>query len=399
MNTILVSRNGNYILAENNLYSIIEDKTYSLNEMSFEQYAGFLMENSSYLYKNKLMESVEIISQYRKLVYQICEHFKPDHRTSTIMEFEAKFGNLITENTLIFENWLSTAYNWTIGALIDHVKSYGPAFIKLAKDLMSFNIKAIMEDLRAILFSPEGMGLEAALAATGIGGAVPMVLWGLMLAYDVYLKITNDPESNWFNIIIDAIACAGAGATVYLGKLFRETLQFTGLFQKAAGKGVEEVVEVAVKNPKVGPMLKNLGEKISKQMPSITSNLRAGAEWAAKKLKVNWLTKAVDGFAEMMAKFLDKLGVKASKKVTQKFARNTSGRFQNQQLRNIAAMKQGLKTGFKQTAIAGTIMKGAETKTGQNLINKGLSFIGQNPYDDILKAGGQVGVDLGPAIE
>lgn len=384
MNSILVSRSGNYMLAEGNLYSFVEDKTYSINEMSFEKLVGFFKENSSYLYKNKLMESTEIISIHRKLVYQISELLKPSDRTSVIMEFEAKFGNLITENTLLFESWLSTAYNWTLGPLIDRVKSYGPGFIKLVKDLFSGNVKAFMEDIREILFSPEGMAIEAGLAATGIGGLGPAIAWGIMLAYDIYLKATGDPSSNWFNIVIDAIGCGGLA---YLGKAFRGGLQATGIFQRAAGKEIGEVVGAAAKNPKTAGMLKSVGEKISQKMPGITANLKAGAEWASKKLKINWFSKSVDNFTNMIAKFLDTVGVSASKKVQTKFAQGAGGRFQSGQLRNVAALQNGVKSGLKQGALATGIMRGAETETGQKIINKGLSAVGQNPYDDILKAG------------
>jgi hypothetical protein len=329
------------------------------------------------------------------MVYQICEYFKPADRTSIMMEFEAKFGNLITENTLLFESWLSTAYDWTIGALINRVKSYGPGFIKLAKDLFSGNIKAFMEDIRAILFSPEGMAIEAGLAATGIGGIGPAVAWGVMLAYDIYLKITNDPSSNWFNILIDAISCGGLA---YLGKAFRGTLETAGLFQKAAGKEITDVVGAAAKNPKTAGLIKNVGEKISQKLPGITATLKSGAEWASKKLKINWFTKVVDSFSNMMAKFLDTLGVTASKDVQKKFAQGAAGKFQSSQLRNVAALKSGVNSGLKNGALAYGIGKGAETETGQNIINKGLSAIGQNPYDDLLKAGKTTGLDFGPAV-
>jgi hypothetical protein len=384
------------MLAEGNLYSFIEDKTYSINEMSFERMAGFFKENSTYLYKNKLKESTEIISMHRKLVYQISELLNPSDKTSVIMEFEAKFGNLITENTLIFESWLSTAYNWTIGPLIDRVKSYGPGFVKLMKDLFSGNIKAFMEDIREILFSPEGMAIEAALTATGIGGLGPAIAWGIMLAYDLYLKfIANDPAGNWFNIIIDAVGAAGLAA---LAKGTKASLMVTGLFQKAAGKGVVEIAELAAKNPKTAGMVKSVGEQISKRMPAITSNLKAAAEWASKKLKINWFTKVVDSFTGAIAKFLDAVGVNASKKVQTKFAQGAGGKFQSGQLRNVSALQGGVKSGFKQGALAAGIMKGAETETGQKIINKGLSAVGQNPYDDILKAGKTTGLDFGPVV-
>lgn len=383
MEAILMSRNGNYILTENNLYSFIEDKTYTINEMSFERMMSFFKENSTYLYKNKLMESVKIISIHRKLVYQICEQFNPSDKTSMIMEFEAKFGNLITENTLLFESWLSTAYDWTIGALINRVKSYGPAAIKLAKDLFSLNIPALMEDLREIMFSPEGMAIEAILLATGIGGAVPAVLWGVLLAYDCYMKFKGDPQSSWFNIIIDAIGCASAGGLAYLGKYLRST----GIIAKTAGKGVEEAVVIASKNPATKEAVQKAGSFISNKMPVITKTMKDGAAWAAKKLKINWLGGMVDKFSGFMANILDKIGVQASKDVQKKFAQGVGGRFQSGQLRNVAALQNGVKSGLKQGALATGIMRGAETETGQKIINKGLSAIGQNPYDDIMKAG------------
>jgi hypothetical protein len=362
--------------------------------MSFERMMSFFKENSTYLYKNKLMESVKIISIHRKLVYQICEQFNPSDKTSMIMEFEAKFGNLITENTLLFESWLSTAYDWTIGALINRVKSYGPAAIKLAKDLFSLNIPALMEDLREIMFSPEGMAIEAILLATGIGGAVPAALWGVLLAYDCYMKFKGDPQSSWFNIIIDAIGCASAGGLAYLGKYLRST----GIIAKTAGKGVEEAVVIASKNPATKEAVQKAGSFISNKMPVITKTMKDGAAWAAKKLKINWLGGMVDKFSGFMANILDKIGVQASKDVQKKFAQGVGGRFQSGQLRNVAALQNGVKSGLKQGALATGIMRGAETETGQKIINKGLSAIGQNPYDDILKAGKTTGLDFGPVV-
>ena len=396
MTPILMSRNGAYILSENNLYSILEDKTYDLNEISIEKTLDFFKNNSIYLHKNKLMEGIEIIAIHRKIVYQLAETFDNDSKTSIILEFETKFGKLLTESTVLFEGWLSSIYNWTLGPLIDRVKSYGPRAIKFAKDIFTGNVTAMMEDIREILFSPEGMAIEAILTATGIGGFGPLIAWGVMLAYDVVLKAKNDPSSSWMNIFMDAIAVASAGGLAYIGKAIRST----GLIGKTAGKTVEETVAELGKNPQTAKMVQDAGQKVSQKLPAIQNRMKIASDWAAKNLKINWLSKGVDNFTAMIANFLDKIGIKAGNKQLGKalINPNTGRSFRaasKVSAANKGILQKGLKSGVTTGAIAGSLQAAANTNIGRNIIGKAMSLVGANPYDDIIKAADKTDVEFG----
>jgi hypothetical protein len=373
MNPILVSKNKNYIIFENSVYSNITDKTYTIDELGIEGIINIFKENAIYLYKNGLMESQKLLGLHRKMTYQILENVDVDTKSKIMMEYETKFGNLLFEAHIIVEDsWLSSLYNWTIGGLIDRVKSYGTGAVQMAKDLFTGNWKGFFQDIRTIMFSPEAIAIETILSATGIGGIGPAIAWGIMGIYDTYLISTNDPNASWWFLIIDFFCSLPALAV--LGKAFKTTLESAGILTKTAGKSMEEAITVAAENPKTVGLLSQIYNGIKNGLNSFINLMRKGAEWVGSKLKLTWAGKMVDAASQKIAKFLDFLGVKVSKDVSKKFATSKGVKgFQNAQARNVAGLKNAVKSGVQSGAIAGTVMGVTNSELGGSAID----YVGQ----------------------
>jgi hypothetical protein len=369
MTPILISKNKNYIILENSVYSNITDKTYTIDELGIEGIIDIFKENAIYLYKNGLMESQKLLGLHRKMTYQILENVDVDTKSKIMMEYETKFGNLLFEAHIIVEDsWLSSLYNWTIGGLIDRVKSYGTGAVQMAKDLFTGNWKGFFEDIRTIMFSPEAIAIDTILTATGIGGIGPSIAWGMMGVYDVYLIATNDPSHSWWYLILD-ILCA-LPALAVLGKFFKTTLEGAGILTKTAGKSMEECILTAAENPKTAGLLSKIYNGIKSGFEWFIGIMRKAAEWIGSKLKLTWAGKMVDTAAQKIGQFLDFLGVKVSKDVSKKFATSKGVKgFQNSQARNIAGLTSGVKSGFKSGAIAGTVVNTADSEMGKGAIN------------------------------
>lgn len=384
MENITITKNGMYLLTSENVYSVVEDKTYSIDEIEMPRWLDILNENTKYSIKNNLVEIKTLASYHRRVTYQLMEGLAEVKKFNLMLEYEGKFSNLLlTENIILIENWFSDAWNWTkdkvVGAfdwVVDKVKAFGSFAVKTGKDFIACitgkGCSPLFEDFREMLYSPVGIAIETFLSLSGVGTIAPIIAWGIMGLWDAYLLISGSPDFSWLNLILDII---GIGFGV-IAKGFRTLFGGASGIAKTAGKGVGEVVAQGLKNPATKGVFKQLGELIVKGANTIISPLKKAGEFLSTKLKIKWVGNVIDNFANQIAKIGDALGLTASKKVAAKFAKNTSGKFQSSQARNVAALKYGTKQGLKHGTIAGGIMAGMETETGQKSLQKVGDLVG-----------------------
>ena len=378
MENITISKNGMYLLTSENVYSVVEDKTYSIDEIEMPRWLDILNENTKYSIKNNLVEIKTLASYHRRVTYQLMEGLAEVKKFNLMLEYEGKFSNLLlTENIILIENWFSDAWNWTkdkvVGAfdwVVDKVKAFGTFAIKTGKDFVACitgkGCSPLFEDFREMLYSPVGIAIETFLAVSGVGTIVPIIAWGIMGLWDVYLLISGSPDFSWLNLILDILGI-GLGA---IAKGFRAILGGAEGIAKTAGKGVGEVIAQGMKNPATKSVFTRLASVLGEGLGKIIGPLKKAGEFISTKLKLSWVGRAVDGFTTQVAKLMDSLGVKAGKEATSKFAKNASGKFQSGQARNVAALKTATGQGLKHGTIAKGIMVGAESDTGQKTIKK-----------------------------
>lgn len=300
MDTLKISINGLYLLSEDKIYFAKEDKSYELNELSFGTIVDILKENTVFSLNHNIHEKTDLIKFQRKSIGQLLENFNIDEKTKLLFEFEYKFSNLILEN--INENALSDSWDW--------LKEKGK---KLGSSVLFKMGDTIFENLREALFSPIGIGVDTFLSVTGIGKIGVIAVWGMLGLWDISLALTNPSKFSWLNLIFDILGVAGTGA---LAKYTRGLFGGANGVLKFAGKGINEVVEMGMKNPKTAGVFVKIGNIIRNGASAIISTINAAGNILKNKLKLNWVGNALNKFSNYLGKILEAFGLVAKKGTT-----------------------------------------------------------------------------------
>lgn len=308
MNTLTLSVNGLYLLNEEKIYFTKENKSYDLNEITFSQWVDIFMENTSFAIQNKLIDSGVLYSFHRKMVYQLSEHLSFDKKNLLIFEYESKFNNtLLTEDTLILENWFTDAWKWTK----DKFNQLGGWAVTLGKNLASCaggsGCSPFFKQFRELMFNPASVGLQVFISTAfpGVGNIGMGILWGILTIYDGYLLVSGSSEFSWWNLFFDivGVVLSGVGAAA----AFRSAAGGTKVVASSAGASLDDVIGQAVKNPRLTSTLTKIGESLG----GLMSKLKPAADFLMNKLGLKWVGKAFSAIENVVAKLITKIGPKS----------------------------------------------------------------------------------------
>jgi len=373
-----LSQNGKYILANGMVYDISLDESVSINDLSFGFWFDFIKENSISSLFNKTKTTLEIQKILRETVYNISEIFDTDSKLNVLIEYETKFGNnLLIES----EENLSSKINETFDFVKSKLLSYGilseQSWWDKTKNFVSSTAKKVsdkisgawnwvkekgagwfFENLRSALFSWGGAAVQAFLssgATAGIGNVVLVIVWGAMLAYDLYLAVGGNV--NWVNLIIDivGIATTGPGAKI-VGEAFKKL----GIFGKKLP--LNSILETLSKSS-VGKWFVGIIEMAVKGLSGIVNTLTKGITWLAEKFGINFTNSS-----GQLQTFLNKAVTDISSSPTLKTVAGKVGQKAGKTLVKNVASKVGKAASTKvgQTAVAGGATYGINKKTGAN---------------------------------
>jgi predicted heme/steroid binding protein len=373
-----LSQNGKYILANGMVYDISLDESVSINDLSFGFWFDFIKENSISSLFNKTKTTLEIQKILRETVYNISEIFDTDSKLNILIEYETKFGNnLLIES----EENLSSIINETFDFVKSKLLSYGilseQSWWDKTKNFVSSTAKKIsdkvsgawnwvkekgagwfFENLRTALFSWGGAAVQAFLssgATAGIGNVVLVIVWGAMLAYDLYLAVGGNV--NWVNLIIDiiGIATTGPGAKI-VGEAFKKL----GIFGKKLP--LNSILQTLSKSS-VGKWFVGVIEMAVKGLSGISNTLTKGITWLAEKFGINFTNSS-----GQLQTFLNKAVTDISSSPTLKTVAGKVGQKAGKTLVKNVASKVGKAASTKvgQTAVAGGATYGINKKTGAN---------------------------------
>lgn len=367
-----ISYNGRYLTSNGRIYDVITDKSVMIESIHPLFWLEFMRENSVAAYKTKKLSEIDLQTMLRKSVYTISETFeKTENKVKTLMEYEMKFGStLLMESSYSFEKSLNQGWLFLIenavrnfpgyehliqeglwgdftsgvsnlagkawsgiksagGAVVDTVGQgldYVGGKVKQAGDWLADNtlvgswvaqgykwlkekgLKWLMEGLRSAVYSPVGIAVELFLTVTGVGAPVVMVVYGLLLLWDISLLLSGDANFSWWEIFFDVlgIVTSGVGAAPA-----RAAVKATGIIEKTAGKTLQETVEIgAKKGGVVGSFLKTLGNALGKGASYVLGWVKRGTEWLAK----NFGWKGLDKYVGNAKTYVDDL-VKSLNKV------------------------------------------------------------------------------------
>jgi hypothetical protein len=354
LNSLYLSNNGLYLLNDEKIFFAVEEKSYSLEEIELPKWVEILRENSEFSLKHELIDINELFSFNRKVTYQILERFSFDNKSKLMLEYESKFGKmLLTENTELTEGLLGKAWNWAKEQAVEVGGFWGKTGQDFLQCVTTNPFKSadscnpFFEDYRDMLFSPTGIAIETFLSVIGLA-PVPMVAWGIMLLWDISLMMSGSPEFSWLNLFFDFLG-VGFGA---LAKIAKGVFKTAGILGKSNGKSLAEVLQMAMKNPEAAQIIKKTETGLKSVGPSIISGLKSTGDFLSKKLGMKWVSKALDGVSEAMAKVLEAIGI-----VSRKEGVTTA---------------QGVKSGLKMGGLAKGIYTGLETEP----VQKGIGAIG-----------------------
>jgi predicted heme/steroid binding protein len=373
-----LSQNGKYILANGMVYDISLDESVSINDLSFGFWFDFIKENSISSLFNKTKTTLEIQKILRETVYNISEIFDTDSKLNVLIEYETKFGNnLLIES----EENLSSTINETFDFVKSKLLSYGilseQSWWDKTKNFVSSTAKKVsdkisgawnwvkekgagwfFENLRTALFSWGGAAVQAFLssgATAGIGNVVLVIVWGAMLAYDLYLAVGGNV--NWVNLIIDivGIATTGPGAKI-VGEAFKKL----GIFGKKLP--LNSILQTLSKSS-VGKWFVGVIEMAVKGLSGISNTLTKGITWLAEKFGINFTNSS-----GQLQTFLNKAVTDISSSPTIKTVAGKVGQKAGKALVKNVASKVGKAASTKvgQTAVAGGATYGINKKTGAN---------------------------------
>lgn len=244
---------------------------------------SFLKENSIFCFENNAGDFGKLNKLLREVSYALSDKMQRLNGYDFIYEFEKKFvPKLISESyeSVNFVKNLSNAWDF----IIEKYENFG--FVNEQKDASSFDQwiqtkgKDFIESLRNKLFSALGVGLQTFLSFTGFGQIAVTTVWGVLLAYDVYMQING--SNNWVNIIIDLLSFL-PGASGLVSKIFRGS----GKAIQSAGS-LEGALTNISQSPYGAKFVKLLGS-FSGWASKILNHVKEGILWLSKKFGLTYL--------------------------------------------------------------------------------------------------------------
>jgi hypothetical protein len=378
---------------ENTLYDIATDTTFSMDSTDIGFWITFLKENSEQSYKNSLTKYSDIQKLIRETSYHISNFFTGIEKDTFLFEFESKYSNkLITEDTNLEVNLdkLNSSWDFIIGKLntIKEQSTLSKIGGKISSGIDWVKEKGIdwfFEGLRDALQSWGGAAVQTFLATYGAavgGNVVLVVVWGAMLAYDIYKGTQGNWD--WTNIIIDllGVVTTGPGAKV-MGNLFKRL----GIMGK--NLPLKEII-TKLGTTKMGSWFVKIINLIASKTSTIIKWVSSGINWLSSKLGIKNLTKYTSNITSRVSPIIDEISSVTSKtikpqinKVTQ-VGKSTVGQVK-QGLKNVGSkIGDATSTRLGQVATSAGMTYGANKVLGGSTEVLGGAFQ-NNSNDDIIK--------------
>lgn len=317
---VKLSHNGRYLMVGETIQDLSIMESYNISELSFGFWIKFLKENTIGTFNNKVKSKDDLNNFLREFVYNISELFEGKTKDSFIFEYELKYSNsLIKEgvnNQLeTIENlWLFIENKLTLNNILEQEKSWLEKGWDKFKDvnkkafdwIKSKGIPWVMENLRSALYSWGGAAVQTFLGTVGApyGGSVVLwVVWGAMLAYDIYEAISGRP--NYANILVDIISIATFGVG---GKILVQALKKLGIMSGPVTRNLPQMLQ-KISTSSIGKWFASTIQTVGKSMGSILSYLGKGVTYAGDKLGLSAVKSSGSKITSWAKDFISKLTV------------------------------------------------------------------------------------------
>lgn len=288
---VKLSHSGKYLMYGKTLHDLSINESYNIDDLSFEFWINFLKESTLGTYKNSVKDLSELNNFLRETLYNISNLFDSKTRDSFIMEYELKYSNnLLKEGVDDYTQYIENVWNFIDSKLVQHGlyeqeqslwDKFKAANTKLVNYLKDKGIPWVMENLRSALFSWGGAAVQTFLGTIGApyGGNIALwVVWGAMLAYDIYEAIQGRP--NYANILIDIISIATFGIG---GKIAVQAFKKLGIMSGGITKNLPQMLQ-KISTSSIGKWFATTMKSVGSKMGSVISYLGKGVSYAGDKL-------------------------------------------------------------------------------------------------------------------
>ena len=300
-----LSPDENYVIFLDELYDIVNKKLIGNIWENFDNLKFFLkhsFEVSKTIpqdIKESLLDSISklVISESKQNV----THLKPIFKK------------------ILKEGWIDDISNWgskTLDSSIQGVKDFakksyegGAALVdNISKGEWSevFNLVKkgslyVARKIREALYSPIGLILDAILIASGIGKSAQFVIWGIVVALDIYELSSGDyedkNESFLIRLLFTGIDMVGL---VFAGIAAKEGKGLLGQLLRKFGTSVEGLTKAS----KSSPVFKSLLEKMLSGAKGASSLMGKVGNYLQKKSPTmyKWFSGVIGGLGKVINK-------------------------------------------------------------------------------------------------
>lgn len=277
-------------------------------------------------------------------------------------------------------DWVSGAGQWLKDTTKDAVNSTGEFFTKSFSgvqklvsgitsgqwsevlNLIKNGALYVARKIRAALYNPIGLILDAILVATGIGKSAQFVIWGIIVALDVYELISgnyeNKEESFLMRLLFTGIDMIGLVTT---GVAAKSSKTIIGNILRKFGSSMEGLSKAV----KASPKFKSLLETILNSASSASGKMNEVSAFLKTKspMMFGFVSKVLSGLGKFIMKIVTT--IKSLLSGTFKVV-SAPGKFIEKSL------GKGSKAAFNTTSLVGgigTAEKASEIKQNRELID------------------------------
>jgi hypothetical protein len=310
MNLIGITHNLNHLITDKGILSIGYDSKYSLieyNEKNLKFGLNILFENSEHLFSIGKIDKIEYCGTPRKILSSLLEIFNVKDSFKIISEWESKYGgvnHILNENyeinnlkLKVYESILpiyDIIDRQTLNEnIVSNAWNYLTSKIKSAYDCFSNDfIHCLMEGIRSVSMSAAGVATLTAVSMIPALGQVPTsVIFGSLLAWDLYKMASGKYEWSIIDIIIDIVSVL---------------LPVLGKATQVAFKGVKSITDIAKLSSK-GGIYKKVYDLIVNNIPRLSNIIKTSTNWLSKKTKLSFFKKLGDYSTSSLNKMVTKL--------------------------------------------------------------------------------------------
>jgi hypothetical protein len=291
------------------LHDLYLNEFHKIDELSFEFFIKFLKESTIGTYKNGVKDISDLNNFLRETIYNISNVFDSKTKDSFIMEYELKYSNeLLKEGIEDYTQHIEKTWSF-VDSKLNQKGLYEQSLLDKAKSAVTGafdyikqkGIPWVMENLRAALFSWGGAAVQTLLGTVGApyGGSIALwVVWGAMLAYDIYEAIQGRP--NYANILIDIISIATFGVG---GKIAVQLFKQLGIMSGAITRNLGQMLSKISKSSN-GSWFATTIQTVGSSLGSILSYLGKGIAYAGDKLGIQTIKKAGSSIVSWTKNFI-----------------------------------------------------------------------------------------------